>query len=111
MAYKVYVLRGTAVASSSETELDKITTPSGTTRDIKEVRVYTSQTSDVNVYLYKETDRLCEITAEGANLLKLPYVVTESIGAGTQLRLTASNSGASDSDVIVEVVVEEKTSA
>ena len=109
MARKVYVLEGTAVANSSETQLDTITTPTGFKRTIQEIRVYSSQTTGVKVRLYKETDYLCEVTAEGNNLLKLPYPVTEEIGPGTQLRLTASNSGASDSDVKVEVIVDETT--
>ena len=107
MALKVYVLEGTISAGASETELDTLNTPEGRKRDIQEIRVYTSQTSDVKVYLYKNVDRLCEVRAENINLYKLPYPITETIGPGDELRLTAANSGASDSDVIVEVIVDE----
>ena len=109
MARKVYTLEGTAVASSAETQLDSITTPTGFKRTIQEIRVYSSQTSGVKIRLYKETDYLCEIASEELNLTKLPYPVTEEIGPGTQLRLTASNSGSSDSVIKVAVIVEETT--
>lgn len=107
MAVKVYVLRGTIAAGAAETELDKMTVPQGVTRTIQEIRVYTSQTSDVKIRLYKGTDYLCEITSEVNNTLKLPYPITEELGPGDELRLTASNAGSSDSEVIVEVIVEE----
>lgn len=109
MAIKVYVLEGTAVASSSETQIDEFTVPSGFRRTIQEIRVFTSQTTGVKVRLYKETDYLCEITSEVNDKYHLPYPIAEELGPGTRLRLTASNSGASDSDVKVEVVVEETT--
>lgn len=107
MALKVYILKGTIGAGSPETELDILTTPSGRERRLQEVRVYTSQTSGVEVRLYKNLDMLCQITSEVNNLLKLPYSVTEVLAEGDKLRLTAINSGTSDSDVIVEVVVDE----
>jgi len=107
MAHKVYILKGTITAGSSETELDTLTTPSGRKRVIQEVRVYTSVTSDVEVRLYKNLGRLCQISAEVNNLLKLPYPVTEELAEGDKLRLTAINSSTSDCKVIVEVVVDE----
>ena len=109
MAIKVYTLKGTITASTSETQLDEMTTPSGFKRTLQEVRVYTQATSDVKVRLYKETDYLAEFNAENVNLQKLPYPVTEEFGAGTRLRMSAINNSASDSKVIVELVMEETT--
>ena len=109
MAIKVYTLSGTIAAGAAETQLDEMTTPSGFKRALQEVRVYTSQTTGVKVRLYKETDYMAEYNAETNNLIKLPYTTTEEFGPGTRLRMTASNSGASDSDVIVEVIVDETT--
>ena len=109
MAIKVYVLEGTITANTAETQLDELTTPSGFRRTLQEVRVYTEGSSDVKVRLYKETDYLCEINAEVNNLIHLPYPVTEEFGPGTRLRLTAINNSASDSKVIVELVMEETT--
>jgi len=107
MARKVYILEGSIGGGLSETTIDKLATPSGVKRELLEVRVYTSQTSGVKVYLYKNVQFLCKISSEVNSALKLPYPVTEVLGPGDELRLTASNAGASASDVKVEVIVEE----
>ena len=109
MAIKVYTLEGTIPANSAETELDTLTTPSGFKRALQEVRVYTQGTTGIKVRLYKETDYLAEFNAENVNLLKLPYTVTEELGSGTTIRMTAINSSSSDSVVKVEIVVDETT--
>jgi len=107
VARKVYILEGSIAAGAAETELAKLTTPVGIKRDIQEIRVYTSQTSGVKVFLYKNVNFLAKISSEVNNLLKLPYPIAESLAGGDELRLTASNSGASASDVKVEIAVEE----
>ena len=109
MAIKVYVLSGTISASTAETQLDELTTPTGFKRTIQEVRPYSSQGTDVEVRLYKETDLLSVFEAENIGQYHLPYPVAEELGAGTRLRLTAINNSASDSNIKVEVVVEETT--
>jgi len=109
MTVKTIVLRGTAKAVSSETQLDKRAVPAKTSWKLIELRPYCSATSGVTVYLNKGTFRLNELTAEDINTYKLPVPADCALDAGDELVLTAANSASSDATVIVTVVLDETT--
>ena len=109
MVLKVYKLSGTIAAGSSWSEIDKLTTPTGVTRRVKEIRVYFSAVGNVKIRLYHMTEYLAEIDSRVNDYLKLPYPADVEIRAGEWLTLEGSNSESSDVTVIVELIVDETT--
>jgi len=107
MALKVYVLKGTIAAGASETEIAKESPVKGRKWVIKEIRAYTDATADVEIFLYRELDRIAHITAESIQHFKLPYPMDYEVPELQEVRLTAKNPTASDAKVIVELVVDE----
>ena len=107
MPLKSYILTGTAKAGSQWTQLDTLTTPSGKKRKFIEARIYCSQTADVKIRLNVETEVIHEFASEVINAVKYPYPMDLELSEGQRLILEAMNAGASDAEVIVEVICEE----
>jgi len=107
MVLKTYILQGEIPAGASWTRLDELTTPSGVTRKIVEIRPWVSATSDVKIRLNLRTEVIYELSAEVINSIKYPYPSDLVVPAGMNVVLEAMNSGASAASIVVELVVEE----
>jgi len=107
MVLKTYILQGEIPAGASWTRLDELTTPSGVTKKIVEIRPWVSATSDVKIRLNLRTEVIYELSAEVINSIKYPYPSDLVVPAGMNVVLEAMNSGASAASIVVELVVEE----
>ena len=107
MVLKTYILQGEIPAGASWTRLDELTTPSGVTRKIVEIRPYATATSGVRLRLNLRTEVIYELSAEVINSIKYPYPSDLVVPAGMNVVLEAMNPTASAATVIVELVVEE----
>ena len=107
MVLKTYILSGTIAAGASWTRLEELTTPSGVTRKIVEIRPYVTATTDVKIRLNLRTEVIYELSAEVINSIKYPYPSDLVVPAGMNVVLEAMNPTASAASIIVELVVEE----
>lgn len=104
----VYKLTGTSHAGKTLEEIGKLTTPSGVRRTLQEIR-YKPSALTVTVYIYRGKDQLYELDSEINDYYKLPYPGNQTFSPGDELRLLATNTGSSDVNVKVEIVVDETT--
>jgi hypothetical protein len=107
MVVKTYVKTVTAKANTTWTRLDSLTTPAGMRRILRELRLYFSATSGVQIRLYWETEYITQITAEVWNKYPIPYSFDLEIPPGTSLFIEGANSTSSDATVTLELIVEE----
>ena len=107
MVLKTYILSGEISAGASWTRLDELTTPSGVTRKIVEIRPWISVASGVRLRLNLRTEVIYELSAEVISSIKYPYPSDLVVPAGMNVVLEAMNSSASAASIIVELVVEE----
>jgi len=104
---KSYVLSGTIAAGASWTRITSLTSPSGVTRKVIEVRPYVSVSSGVQIRLNLMTEVYMQLTAEVINSIKYPYPADLVAAPGQEIVLEAMNSGTSAATIIVELICEE----
>jgi len=104
---KSYVLSGTIAAGASWTRITSLSSPTGVTRKLIEVRPYVSATSGVQFRINLGTEVYMQLTAEVINNIKYPYPADLVAKSGQEIVLEAMNSGTSAATIIVELIVEE----
>ena len=109
MTVKVYTVSYTIPAGASWTRLQSLSTPTGYTRTVRELRIYFSAASGAAIRIFFETEFVAEINAEVWNKYMLPYFMDLVVPAGRTVYFEGKNSGANPVTVILELVVEEAT--
>jgi hypothetical protein len=107
MAIKSYVLSGTIEAGAAWKRIAELTTPSGVTRKLIEIRPYISATSGVQIKINLLTEVYMQLTAEVVNAIKYPYPADLVAPEGMQIVLEAMNPTASSATIVVELIVDE----
>jgi len=107
MVVKVYKVTYTIPAGAGWTRFQSLSTPTGYTRTVRELRIYFSAASGAAIRIYYETEFIAEVSAEVWNKYALPYYMDLVVPAGRSLYFEGQNSGTSPVTVIIEVVVEE----
>jgi hypothetical protein len=108
MVIKVYNMKGTVAAASTNVTIDKLSTPSGVERTLQEIRYYCSLPADVEVMLYLGTEAIYDFEAQVNDYIKLPYPANLKMKAGDELRLVCTNRNTTTAATVkVEIVCEE----
>jgi len=101
------IIEGTVTAGASRSKIGTtVHVPTGETWRIIEVRLYSSVTGKVKLYLLIDNQQEAEFDAREFMTTKLPYPFATEVGAGHTITLEGLNQETTDADVVVTLVYE-----